>query len=115
MKKNLSKIITILTIFVMTCTMVFASSYIPTVDPSQGGAAIGEAKNIFTNITGVLMWLGYAIAVGMIVFIGIKYIMSAPDEKASMKGALVKVVVGGLIIALSVTIVNIVLSVAQSA
>lgn len=57
-----------------------------------------------------MMWIGYACAIGMIVFIGIKYIMASADEKANLKGMLVKVVIGSIIIVGSLTITNAVIS-----
>ena len=60
------------------------------------------------------MWIGYACAIGMIVFIGIKYIMASADEKANLKGMLVKVVIGSIIIVGSLTITNAVISLMSS-
>ena len=56
------------------------------------------------------MWIGYACAIGMVVFIGIKYIIASADEKASLKGMLVKVIIGSLIIVGSLMITNAVIS-----
>ena len=50
----------------------------------------------------------------MIVFIGIKYIMASADEKANLKGMLVKVVIGSIIIVGSLTITNAVISLMSS-
>ena len=61
-----------------------------------------------------MMWIGYACAIGMIVFIGIKYIMASADEKANLKGMLVKVVIGSIIIVGSLTITNAVISLMSS-
>ena len=61
-----------------------------------------------------MMWIGYACAIGMIVFIGIKYIMASADEKANLKGMLVKVVIGSIIIVGSLTITNVVISLMSS-
>ena len=52
------------------------------------------------------MWVGYACAIGMVVFIDIKYILASADEKASLKGMLVKVVIGSFIVVLSLQITN---------
>lgn len=73
-----------------------------------------EFTNAANKIIGAMMWIGYACAIGMIVFIGIKYIMASADEKANLKGMLVKVVIGSIIIVGSLTITNAVISLMSS-
>ncbi len=58
------------------------------------------------KIIGAFQWIGYAIAIGMIVFIGVKYMMAAAGERADMKGALIKYVIGALLIAGATTIAS---------
>ena len=55
-------------------------------------------------IIGAMQWIGYAIAIGMMVFIGIKYVVASADEKADLKNALVKYLIGAILIALAATI-----------
>ena len=69
------------------------------VTPTGGGELAGK-------IIGIMRWIGYAIAIGMLVYIGIKYIMASADEKATLKGALIKYVVGAILIVFAVTIAN---------
>lgn len=65
------------------------------------------AQNPVNKILGTIQWVGYAIAVGMLIYIGIKYVIASPDEKASLKGALVKYVTGALLVAAAATIVKV--------
>lgn len=58
------------------------------------------------TILSALMWIGYAIAIGMLIYIGIKYVTSAADEKAELKKASINYVIGAIIIAAAVTICN---------
>ncbi len=91
---------------------VFAGNFIPNnVNPELNIKGGENIKTMASKIIGTLMWVGYILAIGMIVFIGIKYILASADERASMKGMLVKVVVGSLIIVGSVTIVNAVMTI----
>lgn len=54
---------------------------------------------VSNSLLAALSWVGYAVALGMLLFIGIKYVMSGANEKASLKGKLVTYVVGiGLIV-----------------
>lgn len=112
MKNKLLKIfsISIITIFMM-CTVVMANQYIPSsISPTLNGNAHNNVNRAAATFIGSLKWIGYAIGIGMIIYVGIKYILAAADEKASLKGMLVKVVIGGLIIVFSTAIVDAVLS-----
>lgn len=114
MRKKIINSLFIFLIILMCSTVAFAT-HIPTeIPPSLNGYDDGRIEQMATSIIGALMWIGYAIAVGMVVFIGIKYIMASADERASLKGMFIKVFVGSLIIVLSVTITNFVLQIALS-
>lgn len=99
----------LLLILIFTITSVsFATSYIP--NPNPIDANVGNFKSVAISIIGTLKWVGYVVAIGMLIYVGIKYTMAAADEKASMKGVLVKVITGSLIIAGATTIVDFVLT-----
>lgn len=74
----------------------------------------GNVKNFANTAINYLTFAGYAIAIGMIAFIGIKYIIASADERATMKGTLVKVVVGACIVALASTLVNFAINVLET-
>lgn len=57
-----------------------------------------------SKVIGAMQWIGYAIAIGMLVYIGIKYVIASADEKADLKNALVKYFIGAILIASAVTI-----------
>lgn len=99
----------IATFMMLSMTSPANASVIRDPNPNLSG---GETNAIVfaANVIGAMMWIGYAIAVGMIVFIGIKYIIASADEKASMKGMLVKVFIGSFIIVFAVTITNFIIS-----
>lgn len=98
MKKVISVLMTVAMLFMM-CTAVSAYSGIqPSVSAPEGAATTAG------TIIGVMQWFGYAIAVGMLVYIGIKYIMASANEKADLKNALIKYVIGAVIIVFAVSI-----------
>lgn len=66
--------------------------------------APGTAATTATSIIGYIQWIGYAIAVGMLVYIGIKYVMASANEKADLKNSLIKYVIGAVLIVGGVTI-----------
>lgn len=82
-----------------SCVMVNGFSGI-----SAGPTAPGNAAATANAIIGAMKWIGYAIAIGMLVFIGIKYVMASANEKADLKNSLIKYVIGAILIASAVTI-----------
>ena len=56
------------------------------------------------KILGYIQWVGYAIAIGMLIYIGIKYTMASASEKADLKGYMIKYVIGAVLISGAVTI-----------
>lgn len=114
-KKSLKvvSIILIMLLLIFVPCNSFASGIIRDVTPTPIGD--GRFENAANKIIGAMMWIGYACAIGMIIFIGIKYIIASADEKASLKGMLVKVVIGSIIIVGSLTITNAVISLMNGA
>lgn len=49
------------------------------------------------SILGIIRWVGYAIAVGMAMILGIKYVTSSPDGKAEIKKT-ATIYVGGIVL-----------------
>ena len=63
-----------------------------------------EVNTMVNDILGVIQWAGYAIAIGMLIYIGIKYMMSSANEKADVKKAAINYAIGAVVIAGAVTI-----------
>lgn len=104
MKKVVSVLLTI-SMLISFGTMVFANG-------SIGGVTISTPSNnelagIGNNVLGYVQWFGYTIAVGMLLYIGIKYMMSSANEKADLKKGSVNYVIGAVIVAAAATIVGI--------
>lgn len=64
------------------------------------------------NITNAVLWVGYAVALGMVVYIGIKYITGAADARANMKSAVVSYLIGALIVFSATAIARVVVGIA---
>ena len=48
----------------------------------------GKTTDLVNTVLGVLQWAGIAIAVGMLIFLGIKYISKGVSEQAEIKKSL---------------------------
>lgn len=97
---KMKRIVSLLVMIFILCTgMVFAE------DESKLVSAAWK-------ITSAVLWVGYAVALGMVVYIGIKYITGAADAKANMKSAVISYLIGALIVFSATTIAQIVVGLA---
>lgn len=100
-----SVIVPILVILICgICSQVCALDGIG-INPTPGGEVDG-LNSTAGSIIGTMQWIGYALAIIMMVYIGIKYITSSADDKASLKGTAWKYVLGAVLITSAVTIAN---------
>ena len=74
-----------------------------------------EARQVDNGFTqrflGYFTWFGYAIAIGMLIYIGIKYTMAAAEERANTKKVLVRYVIGAILISGASAILSILINV----
>ena len=106
MKKFISVLMTV-TMLCMMCSVALATSTTGggKVNPSfKPSANMSEATKFANKILGFVQWAGYAIAVGMLIYVGIKYVMASANEKADLKNSLIKYVIGAVLIAGAATI-----------
>lgn len=97
--KKFVKCLIIFVILIAMVTTVFASD------------ASGKIYEKGVSIINAVLWFGYAIALGMVIFIGIKYMLGAADAKADMKNAVKNWLIGAFIVFMATTIIGAVLNV----
>ena len=103
--KILSIVLLVAVLLMSFSNVVFADAIEginPTPTPPEGGADLAN------SILGALMWIGIAIAIGMLIFLGIKYVTSSPDGKADLKKQLGVYILGFVFIVGATTIVGII-------
>ncbi|MBQ9314414.1 MAG: TrbC/VirB2 family protein [Clostridia bacterium] len=93
MKKFISIVMSI--IVVISCFSIVLASDVPTIGTNQ---ISGDGKTFLQNILGTVQWIAYVIAIGWLIYLGIKYVMASADEKASLKGGAVKYIIGAILI-----------------
>lgn len=104
--KILSIVLIAIMLFFMMGNTVFAGiSENLTPDESVFGGD-SEVANLAKDILGALKWIGIAISIGMLMFLGIKYVTSSPDGKADIKGKLGVYILGFVLIVAATTIVG---------
>ena len=102
MKILLKRIFLILCVMMLFSNMVFA-----------GGV---DEKVVITNLSNsildIILWFGYAIMLGVTLFIGIKYVTSGANERANIKGMIPKYLIGAALVIMGFTIAQIVADIA---
>lgn len=86
MKKFMKKYISVIYTVMMLQSVVYAD-------------AAGEIKGTVSAIVNVVAYFGYAVALGMLAYIAIKYMLSAASDKANMKQGLINYLIGAFLIA----------------
>lgn len=88
------------------------------VDGLYGLKADGSVANgkvgLANKIIGVIQFVGVAIALGMLIVIGIKYITAAPEGKAEIKGTAINYLFGAICIFAATAILSGIASLATS-
>lgn len=98
----MKKLVSVLLTLAMVATMMSAVLANPVGDPSA--TMVGGADDAIRTVLGAIKWIGYAFAIGMLIYIGIKYMMSAANEKADLKKGLINYVIGAILVAATATI-----------
>lgn len=96
MKKIMSVFMTIMLVVACFSTVFATATAMPT--PTDPGLDSGMVSFVGI-ILGAIRWIGYAIAIGMLIYVGIKYVMASANEKADLKNAMIKYVIGAILIA----------------
>ena len=101
--KIMSMILAVLMFTLFSMGSVFA---LGTKLEGNAGNAMDTLKDPTQKIIGAIQIVGYLIAAGMIVYIGVKYIMASASEKADLKGLAIKYVIGAVLIVFGTTIAS---------
>ena len=96
MKKFIS---ILLTVAMMAAMMVpvLASGDLPIITPNTDAIEGTKIEELTKQILGLVQWIAMAFAVGMLLYIAIKYMMSSANEKADLKKGLINYVIGAAI------------------
>lgn len=108
-KKRALIITFVLTAFIAISNVLsFASVSIPKPQPPQGDA-LG-----LQNILGWIQAIGVAVALGMLMIIGMRYVSAGADEKAKIKDQAITYVFGAFCIFAAVAILQIIKTISDA-
>lgn len=110
LSKKSIKIIAIAVLAVLMLAIMSTSCFAVAEDfePSTNLKNSEEVKSLATTVLGYMKYIGVAIAVGMMIYLGIKYVTSSPDGKADLKGKLGVYILGLVLILAASFIVGII-------
>ena len=119
MKKSI-KIVSIalmILAMVLVSTSVFATAteYRPnSVEPDVAADGIDSVKDIGNDILGIIRVVGTIVSVGMLIVLGIKYMMGSAEERAEYKKTLFPYLIGAVLIFAATTLADMVYDWAQN-
>ena len=99
-RKSLITILTIIMCLIptMVCYAGYGTVNVP------GASSIGNMGGTINTVLGVIQTIGYIVAVVMVMYAGIKFLMSSAGERAKVKETLIPIVIGAIVIMSAVTI-----------
>ena len=110
--------------FILTCMFITLFQTISIADssflkpdiiqPNDKGGVVGKTQNIAGTILGIVQVVGVAVAIIMLIMLAIKYMSSAPNDRAEIKKHAVVYVVGAVVLFASAGILEIIKGFAET-
>lgn len=96
--KRLLSILLTTSILIAMSTNVLATALITDVDITTATLGDSTMEGWISELLGLLKSVGIAVAMGMLLYVGIKYTMAAANEKADLKTASIRYIIGAIIL-----------------
>ncbi len=110
--KRIAKICTVLIIIATIATMmstVFAEGASDVLGKLTGNTdAASAVTTTANNIVGIVQVICYAIAVIMLIYLGVKFITASPEAKADIKKSAIMYVIGAIIVFAAGTLLGVI-------
>lgn len=65
-----------------------------------------DVSNAVGNVLGLVRWIGFIVAIVMVMYVGIKYLTAGAGQKAEVKSTMVPMLVGAAMVGLAPTLVS---------
>lgn len=114
--KNIWKILSLVLVFtlVMAPEVALCGGPISNINPTTPDI-LDNNSEIVGTIIGALQWIGYAVAIVMVLWLGIQWMLAQPAKKAELKGKMWSMAIGILLLVGGVTIIGVVWDLATQA
>ena len=113
MKKAL-KILSLVLVFVLALAPVVTLAVPFEAEPTEV-AGLDKFEGPVGSAITVIQWVGYAVAVIMILWLGVQWMLAQPAKKAELKGKMWSMAVGIVLLVAGVSILKVVWNIAESA
>ena len=107
MKKYLRVMLVLVVALAMFGTVAAANSFVISGEQT-GGAVTNTVNNIGATVITIVQTVGYVVAVVMVLVVGIQWLIGTPAKKQELKGKMVNVVIGAILIVGGVTLLGMV-------
>lgn len=99
-KKILIILINLILILFVLSNIAFASGIIDVFDDSivTNGKGANDVKDRAGRIVGIIQVIGTIVSVGMLMVLGIKYMLGSADQKAEYRKSMLPYIVGSVLI-----------------
>lgn len=113
MKKKICSILIISVIILLIINAICLTSTAAELKDIYSGTTDSRIKTPVATVLGLIQAIGYATAVIMLVYIGIKYILATPDGKADLKKQLVPYLIGIILLFAGSALISIIGGIAK--
>jgi uncharacterized membrane protein (DUF485 family) len=104
--KRAIKVISLVLVLVVCFSLPVLATDLDWVNPNISGTE--GLTNLGNTIIGVLQVVATIVAIAVLLFVGIKFLLASPSEKANIKGMLIPYLIGAIIIFATVPILQII-------
>lgn len=117
MSKKIMKVMSVLIIMLLMFSVISpAFAYDPkSFTPEVSGTAQDKVIGISENLIGIVQIIGTAVAIIMLIYIGIKYVVASPQEKGELKHTALIYVIAAIFIFAAANILAVVKNFAEEA
>lgn len=106
--KKVWKILSLVLVFALVMAPVVSLADVPFEVTAEAPEALTNQTGIVGTVIGVLQWVGYAVAIIMVLWLGIQWMLATPSKKAELKGKMWNMAIGIVLLVGGVTIIGIV-------
>lgn len=107
MKKYLKVMLVLVVALSMFCTFAMANSFVIN-GTNSAGKVTNSINNIGSTVITIVQTVGYVVAVVMVLIVGIQWLVGTPAKKQELKGRMINVVIGAVLIVGGVTLLGLV-------
>lgn len=114
--KKVSKILCFVLVLFLALAPTAISMAVPANFTENTGITdkMGGLETAIGSVITVLKWIGYAIAVIMVLWLGVQWMLAQPAKKAELKGKMWSIAIGIILLVGGVTILDIVWGLAEN-